>query len=153
MNPEIPPNTGNIARLCAATRSELHLVGQLGFSIDEHAVRRAGVDTWHMIQVRHHPDLAAAENAIPGAGPTTSWLLSGKAERSIYDVEFHAGDTLVFGRESTGLPEDLMAARHARVVGIPTVGMVRSLNLANSVAIVLFEALRQVGALASASKR
>jgi tRNA (cytidine/uridine-2'-O-)-methyltransferase len=153
VNPEIPPNTGNIARLCAATRTELHLVGKLGFSIDEHAVRRAGVDTWHMVQVRHHADLEAAEGCIAEAGSTSSWLLSGKASRSIYDCSFQCGDTLIFGRESTGLPQDLLEKRAARVVGIPTVGPVRSLNLANSVAVVLYEALRQVGGLAGATKR
>jgi tRNA (cytidine/uridine-2'-O-)-methyltransferase len=150
VEPEIPPNTGNIARLCAATNSPLHLVGKLGFSIDDHAVRRAGLDYWHLVQVHTHDDLTAAERAIreaPGARCSgRTWLLSGRATRSIYDVEFEPGDTFVFGRESVGLPPELLDSRSAECLAVPTLGAVRSLNLANSVSIVLFEALRQVGA-------
>ncbi len=152
LEPEIPPNTGNIARLCAATGSPLHLVGKLGFSIDEHAVRRAGLDYWHLVQVHTHTDLASAETAI-GARPARTWLLSGKASRSVYEVAFSPGDVLVFGKESVGLPAALLAKRSEQVLGIPTIGAVRSLNLANSVSIVLFEALRQVGALSGAALR
>ncbi len=148
MEPEIPPNTGNIARLCGATQTPLHLVGKLGFSIDEHAVRRAGVDYWHLVQVEQHPDLDAAERQLRTASNRT-WLLSGKAPRSIYDIEFTQGDLLVFGKESCGLPDNLLDERSQETVGIPTVGAVRSLNLANAVAIVLYEALRQTGAIAS----
>jgi tRNA (cytidine/uridine-2'-O-)-methyltransferase len=151
VEPEIPPNTGNIARLCAATCCPLHLVGRLGFSIDEHAVRRAGLDYWPLVEVHTHPDLAAAEGRIledtPGA---RLWFFTGKAQRSYLDVEFHAGDALVFGKESVGLPESLLEERAATAIGIPTLGEVRSLNLANSVAIGIYEALRQLGALAVA---
>lgn len=151
VEPEIPPNTGNIARICAATRSPLHLVGRLGFRIDEHAVRRAGLDYWHLVQVIQHGDLAAAERAVAGTageGPAPrSWLFSGKARRSYLDADFRPGDALVFGKESVGLPEELLAARGKQVVGIPTLGEVRSLNLSNAVAIAVYEALRQVGGL------
>lgn len=148
VEPEIPPNTGNIARLCAATGSTLHLVGKLGFSIDEHAVRRAGLDYWHLVEVLTHPTLTDAEAHIRAQrGPTRSWLFSGKGERSYLDVEFTPGDTLVFGRESTGLPAALLTERCDQVLAIPTLGAVRSLNLANSVAIALYEALRGCGAL------
>ncbi len=146
VEPEIPPNTGNIARLCAATCSPLHLVGKLGFSIDEKAVRRAGLDYWHLVDVHTHATLDDVERFAPRTART--WLLSGKASRSYLDVAFRPGDLLVFGKESVGLPESLLDERAGEVVGIPTLGAVRSLNLANSVAIVLFEALRQVGYLA-----
>lgn len=148
VEPEIPPNTGNIARLCAATCCPLHLVGRLGFSIEEHAVRRAGLDYWHLVQVSRHETLEVLEAQLQLDKPqSTSWLLSAKAERSYLEVDFSLGDNLVFGKESTGLGEALLGARRERVIGIPTLGGVRSLNLANSVAIVLYEALRQVGAL------
>jgi tRNA (cytidine/uridine-2'-O-)-methyltransferase len=144
VEPEIPPNTGNVARLCAATASELHLVGTLGFKIDEKAVRRAGIDYWHLVKVFHHLDLAHLRHAIPDA----RWLLfSASAERSYLDADFRPGDALLFGRESVGLPGDLLAEHRSSVFGIPTLGPVRSLNLANAVSIVLYEALRRLGAL------
>jgi tRNA (cytidine/uridine-2'-O-)-methyltransferase len=144
VEPEIPPNTGNVARLCAATASVLHLVGPLGFRIDEKSVRRAGIDYWHLVQVRSHLDLAHFRHDLPAA----RWILfSASAEKSYLDADFHAGDALLFGRESVGLPDDLIAEHRASVFGIPTLGAVRSLNLANAVSIVLYEALRQIGAL------
>lgn len=153
VEPEIPPNTGNIARLCAATCCPLHLVGKLGFRIDEHAVRRAGLDYWHLVEVAQHATLDQAEQAIRSAGGSPStWLFTGKASRSYLDVAFREGDILVFGKESVGLDEPLLAARPEALVGIPTLGGVRSLNLANAVAIALYEGLRQVGALRGASK-
>jgi tRNA (cytidine/uridine-2'-O-)-methyltransferase len=155
VEPEIPPNTGNIARLGAATGSPLHLVGRLGFRIDEHSVRRAGVDYWHLVDVRTHVDFAqflhAYETSTPDkpAKPAREGLhlFSALATRSYLDVPFEPGDALVFGRESVGLPPDLCAAYEDRLVGIPTLGAVRSLNLANAVGIALYEALRRVGAL------
>ncbi len=152
VDPEIPPNTGNIARLCAATCCPLHLVGRLGFRIDEHSVRRAGLDYWHLVEVLQHETLAEAESAIGCAGGARSWLFSGKANRSYLDVDYQRGDVLVFGKESSGLDDALLEARSERVVGIPTLGGVRSLNLANAVAIALYEGLRQVGALRGARK-
>ena len=148
VEPEIPPNTGNVARLCAATASPLHLVGTLGFRIDEHSVRRAGVDYWHLVDVRRHLDfehfLHAWRKEQPGRG---LHLFSAIATRSYLDADYAPGDALVFGRESVGLSEELLARFPGRVVGIPTLGAVRSLNLANAVGIALYEALRKVGAL------
>ena len=144
VEPEIPPNTGNIARLCAATGSVLHLVGTLGFRIDEKSVRRAGIDYWHLVRVERHLDLAHFRNALPEA----RWvLLSASAERSYLDAQFRPGDALIFGRESVGLPDELLDAHRESVFGIPTLGAVRSLNLANAASIVVYEALRQSGAL------
>lgn len=144
LEPEIPPNTGNIARLCAATSSTLHLVGRLGFRIDEKSVRRAGIDYWHLVEVRQHLDLAHFRRALPDA----RWvLMSATAEKSYLNARFGPGDALIFGRESVGLPSDLLAAHPEAVYGIPTLGAVRSLNLANAASIVVYEALRQMGAL------
>jgi tRNA (cytidine/uridine-2'-O-)-methyltransferase len=148
VEPEIPPNTGNIARLCAATGSTLHLVGKLGFRIDEHSVRRAGVDYWHLVTIRQHVDFAHFLHAFGQEVPHGKLhLFSAIAEKSYLDAEFAAGDALVFGRESVGLPDELVAAHADRVVGIPTLGPVRSLNLANAAGIALFEALRRIGAM------
>ncbi len=150
VEPEIPPNTGNVARLCAATLCPLHLVGKLGFRIDEHAVRRAGLDYWHLVEVIQHETLRDAEQRVatfsPDRRPKT-WLFSGHARRSYLDVKFELGDALVFGKESVGLPETLLAERGEQVIGIPMPGHVRSHNLANSVSIAVYEALRQNGAL------
>lgn len=153
VEPEIPPNTGNVARLCAGTGSPLHLVGKLGFRIDEHAVRRAGLDYWHLVDVRQHATLEDAEASIrAAAGPELprSYFLSGTAKKSYLDVRFEPGDALVFGKESVGLPKELLAERHAFTIGIPLLGGVRSHNLANAVSIVLYEALRQTGQLEGA---
>ena len=152
VEPEIPPNTGNIARLCAATGCPLHLVGKLGFRIDEHAVRRAGLDYWHLVDVRTHTDVDAAlnhiarERAVP-RDQVGTWWCSAKARLSYLDAGFALGDALVFGKESAGLPDALLAKSPERVIGIPTLGAVRSLNLANAVSIALYEALRRNRAL------
>jgi tRNA (cytidine/uridine-2'-O-)-methyltransferase len=151
VEPEIPPNTGAIARLCAASASPLHLVGPLGFRIDEHSVRRAGVDYWHLVDVRRHLDFAHflhafAKESEPGA-PGNLHLFSAISEKSYLQAEFAPGDALVFGRESVGLPEELLAQYKDRVVGIPTLGAVRSLNIANAAGIAIWDALRQCGAL------
>lgn len=149
VEPEIPPNTGNVARLGAATGSPLHLVGRLGFRIDEHSVRRAGVDYWHLVDVRQHVDFPQFVHAFEQSSPGGRMhLFSALATRSYLDAEFRPGDALVFGKESVGLPEEITAKYSDRLVGIPTLGAVRSLNLANAVGIGLFEALRQAGALA-----
>ena len=152
VEPEIPPNTGNVARLCAATRSPLHLVGRLGFRIDEHAVRRAGLDYWHLGEVHTHSTLGDACGAIARTQARTPrrWLLSAHASQSYLDVAFEPGDALVFGKESVGLSPELLAAHPEQTLGIPTLGAVRSHNLANAVAIVLYEALRQTRQLAGA---
>ena len=148
VEPEIPPNTGNVARLCAATGSPLHLVGRLGFKIDEHAVRRAGVDYWHLVDVRQHIDFPQFHHAFQRASPTGKLhLFSAVTERSYLTCGMTPGDALVFGKESVGLADELLAQYTDRVAGIPTLGAVRSLNLANAVSIVLFEALRGASAL------
>lgn len=150
LEPEIPPNTGNIARICAATSCPLHLVGKLGFSLDEHAVRRAGLDYWPLVQVIQHVDLDAASLAIAESAPEPErrfWLFSGKATKSFYDAPIKRGDVFVFGKESAGLPDALLEKHSDDVVGLPTLGAVRSLNLANVVAIAIYEGLRQIGAL------
>jgi tRNA (cytidine/uridine-2'-O-)-methyltransferase len=148
VEPEIPPNTGNIARLCAATGSVLHLVGKLGFRIDEHSVRRAGVDYWHLVDVRQHVDFPHFLRAFVAASPAGKLhLFTALAARSYVGADYAAGDALVFGKESVGLSEEILAAHPDRHVGIPTLGAVRSLNLANAAGIALYEALRVLGAL------
>jgi tRNA (cytidine/uridine-2'-O-)-methyltransferase len=148
VEPEIPPNTGNIARLTAATHTPLHLVGRLGFRIDEHSVRRAGVDYWDLVDVRQHVDFTHFMHAFVTESPRGKLhLFSAVARRSYLEAGFAKGDALVFGRESVGLPRELLEAHADRVVGIPTLGAVRSLNLANATGIALYEALRQVGGL------
>lgn len=148
VEPEIPPNTGNIGRLCAATRAHLHLVEPLGFRIDEQAVRRAGLDYWPLITLTTHPDYATARARLSAANPNARhFLFTGKTSRSYLDVAFRPGDVLVFGKESVGLPPELLEAHRDELVAIPTIGPVRSLNLANAVSIALYEALRQIGEL------
>ncbi len=145
VEPEIPPNTGSIARTCAATGSPLHLVQPLGFRIDDRSLKRAGIDYWHLVDVHVHPSLDAF---IAQHGDARLHLFSSQAERSYLEAEFQPGDALVFGKESVGLPRELLQRHSERVWGIPTSGRVRSLNLSNAVAIVVFEALRQNGSLA-----
>jgi tRNA (cytidine/uridine-2'-O-)-methyltransferase len=144
VEPEIPPNTGAIARTCAATGARLHLVGTLGFKLDAQSVRRAGLDYWHLVDLRRHEDVAAFEASEPSA---RTWLFSASGRQSLFDADIQLGDTFVFGRESVGLPHAMLAANPDRVLGIPTLGGVRSLNLSNAVSIVLYEALRRCGAL------
>lgn len=154
VEPEIPPNTGNIARLCAATACALHLVKPLGFRIDEHAVRRAGLDYWPLVEIHVHDSFAEAESLVKRMSKqdhertSQSWLFSGRASRNLFATVFQLGDALVFGRESVGLDESLLEARPDSTVAIPTLGPVRSLNLSNSVSIATFEALRQNAVIA-----
>jgi tRNA (cytidine/uridine-2'-O-)-methyltransferase len=143
VEPEIPPNTGNVARLCAATTTPLHIVGVTGFRMDDRAVRRAGLDYWPEVTLQRHANLESLYQALPEA---RFLYLSTKAEISYLDWEFQTKDCLVFGRETKGLPEDLLHANWDRALTIPMLNpRVRSLNLATSVAIVLYEALRQTG--------
>ncbi len=143
VEPEIPPNTGNIARTCAATGAVLHLVKPLGFSIDDAHVKRAGLDYWYLVDIRVHESL---EELIEQVDPERIWYLSKKATRSMYQVSFQPGDLLVFGPETRGLPEDLLEQVGAQALKIPMKeDTVRSLNLGNAAAIVLYEALRQQG--------
>lgn len=141
VEPEIPPNTGNVGRLCLATGAHLHLVQPLGFSLDDRALKRAGLDYWHEVKVTVWESFAALQAAQPA---DARWFfLTTKATRAYWDAEFRAGDFFVFGRETKGLPEPLLAANAERCVTIPMPGSTRSLNLATSVGIVLYEALRQ----------
>jgi tRNA (cytidine/uridine-2'-O-)-methyltransferase len=150
VDPEIPQNTGNIARLAAALQFPLHLVGKLGFSIDEKAVRRAGLDYWPLVELERNLDLAHFRHAHPNAKLR---LFSAVAERSYLDARYEPGDALVFGCESVGLPEELLREHADEVYGIPTIGEVRSLNLANAVSIVVYEAYRQRDAFRDAAPR
>ena len=144
VEPEIPPNTGNVARLCAATRTPLHIVGVPGFRLDARAVRRAGLDYWPEVELHRHRDLAALRATLPGARLV---YLTTKAARPYTDWRFSARDCLVFGRETRGLPEELLRANWSNCITIPMLNSnVRSLNLATAVAIVLYEALRQTHA-------
>jgi tRNA (cytidine/uridine-2'-O-)-methyltransferase len=145
VEPEIPPNTGNVARLCAATRTPLHVVGVTGFRLDDRAVRRAGLDYWPEVELHRHRDLDALKAALPAARPL---YFTTKAEASYADWSYAEGDCLVFGPETRGLPEELLRANWESCLTIPMSNpRVRSLNLATSVGIVLYEALRQTGAL------
>lgn len=139
VEPEIPPNTGNIGRLCLATGATLHLVKPLGFSLDDRELKRAGLDYWKEVDVRlwdSFPQLLAANDA------RRFFFLTTKSNRPYYGVDFVEGDFLVFGRETKGLPEPLLKAHQEQLLTIPIRGA-RSLNLATAVGIVLFEAVRQ----------
>ena len=138
--PEIPNNTGNIGRTCVATGSSLHLIEPLGFDIDEKACRRAGLDYWLRLDLHTHTDLTDYEAATPGA---TRWYLSTAGGRSVYDAKFRPGDHLVFGKESKGLPRDLLAESPDRVLCLPMMPGERSLNLSSAACVVVYEAIRQ----------
>jgi len=140
VEPEIPPNTGNIGRLCLATGSTLHLVKPLGFSIDDRQLRRAGLDYWDEVQLQLWDSFDALQQAQ--SADARYFFLTTKAERPYYTVHFRNGDFLVFGRETKGLPHKLLAANPDDCITIPMHGT-RSLNLSTAVAIVLFEAVRQ----------
>ena len=145
IEPEIPQNTGNIARTCAATNSVLHLVKPLGFDIDEKSVRRAGLDYWDKVTVRVYENLSDfyEQNKINVEKGATMYYASTKAARVYTDVTYRDGDYLLFGKETKGIDERILRENYDRTVRIPMWGELRSLNLSNSVAIVLYEALRQ----------
>lgn len=145
IEPEIPPNTGNIARLCAATGTSLHLVGKLGFSTDDRYLKRAGLDYWESVDIHYWQDLDELKKSFPDG---RYFYLSTKVARNYLHVRFAPGDFIVFGKETKGLPADLLAANPETSITIPMpADKVRSLNLSTSAGIVLYEALRQVGAL------
>jgi len=139
VEPEIPPNTGNVGRLCLATRSTLHLVGPLGFSIDDRQLKRAGLDYWDEVDVREWSNLDQLRRANALA---RFFYLTTKATQPYFEVSFRPKDFLVFGRETKGLPERVLQENRESCITIPMHGT-RSLNLATAVAIVLFEAVRQ----------
>jgi tRNA (cytidine/uridine-2'-O-)-methyltransferase len=144
LEPEIPPNTGNVARLCAAAKVPLHIVGVPGFRLDDRAVRRAGLDYWPEVILQRHPSLETLYQSLPEA---RFLYLTTKAEKSYADWEFKPNDCLVFGRETRGLPEQVLRSNWDRCLTIPMRNpKVRSLNLATAVGIVLYEALRQTDA-------
>lgn len=144
IRPEIPQNTGSIARTCAATQTPLHLVGELGFEITEKQVRRAGLDYWPYVSVHHHKDWDEYHTKHT---PHTIWLFSKFAERPYYDPEFSPGDALVFGNETKGLGKDFLCKfPKTQQLLIPMkCDKVRSLNLSNAVSIALYEVLKQTG--------
>jgi tRNA (cytidine/uridine-2'-O-)-methyltransferase len=139
VEPEIPPNTGNVGRLCLATQSTLHLVGPLGFSLDDRQLKRAGLDYWDEVDVREWSSLDELQQANASA---RFFYLTTKARQSYFEVKFQPKDFLVFGRETKGLPERVLNTNRESCITIPMHGT-RSLNLATAVAIVLFEAMRQ----------
>lgn len=143
VEPEIPPNTGNIARLCGATFTPLHLVGRLGFKTDNKSLKRAGLDYWDAVDVRYHLNIEALYSSLPEC---RFLYLSTKGERVYTNFDYQPNDCLVFGRETRGLPEELLKANWDRCLTIPMPNLrIRSLNLATSVGIVLYEAYRQLG--------
>ena len=143
VEPEIPPNTGNVGRLCLSTRSTLHLVGPLGFSIDDRQLKRAGLDYWDEVDVREWSSLDELRRANVSA---RFFYLTTKATQPYFEVRFRPRDFLVFGRETKGLSERVLEENRESCITIPMHGT-RSLNLATAVAIVLFEAMRQQTAL------
>ena len=142
VEPEIPQNTGNIARTCAVTGARLHLVRPLGFSLDDRQLKRAGLDYWDELNVCYYDSFVEVEQANPDA---RFFLLSTHATKSYADAQYRDGDFLVFGKETAGLGPALLARRSEDAVRIPMREGLRSLNLSNSVALVLYEALRQNG--------
>jgi tRNA (cytidine/uridine-2'-O-)-methyltransferase len=141
VEPEIPPNTGNVGRLCLATKSTLHLVKPLGFSLEDRQLKRAGLDYWEDVDVTTWDSFDALIKAKqPGE---RHFFMTTKTRRPYWDIQFRPGDFLIFGRETKGLPEGLLEANSDNCITIPMQGT-RSLNLATAVAIVLFEAVRQL---------
>ena len=145
VEPEIPPNTGNIGRLCAATGTHLHLVGKLGFSLDDKHMKRAGLDYWPEVKLHLWGSLQELQQKFPDS---CFWYTSKKATNSYTNIAITAGDFFVFGKETLGLPEELLASETDHAIKIPMLSSaVRSLNLANSASIILYEGLRQTGQL------
>jgi tRNA (cytidine/uridine-2'-O-)-methyltransferase len=144
VEPEIPPNTGNVARLCAATRSTLHLIEPFGFRLDNKSLQRAGMDYWQHVTWHRWKNWAEFERYLPSNA--WFWLIESKGPRRYSDVAYGPDDYLVFGRETAGLPPDLLARNPEHWIRIPMLNaQARSLNLSNCVALVLYEALRQNG--------
>ena len=147
VEPEIPPNTGNVARLCAATQLPLHLVGQLGFQITDRHLKRAGLDYWEWVQIHRHE---STQEFFEGISPRRLFFFSKRGEKSYVNATFQENDFLVFGSETKGLPQWILERYSERMWRIPIFHpQVRSLNLAGAVSIVVYEALRQIGKLSS----
>ncbi len=142
VEPEIPPNTGNIARLCAATNTKLHLVHPLGFKITDKELKRAGLDYWHLLDIEEHESW---QDFYLKYNESKFWFLSTRGKKNIWEVEFTPDDFLIFGSETKGLSESILnnTQNENHVVSIPMNGKARSINLSTSVGIVLYEAIRQ----------
>lgn len=146
--PEIPGNVGGVARLCAATGAPLHLIGRLGFSFQHPKAKRAGMDYWNDVDLRRHINYEDFRSETAGK---MVWMLSTRGERSYWDAQFSAGDVFLFGPESRGLPQTLLAADPRHTLQIPMRPGARSLNLSTAVAVVLYESLRQLARAGNAS--
>lgn len=142
VEPEIPQNTGNIARTCAATGAKLHIVKPMGFEIDDKKLKRAGLDYWHLLGVKYYENLDDFYEKTKGG---RYFYATTKALNTYCDVEYKENDYIFFGKETKGLPEELLYNNKENCIRIPMISEARSLNLSNSVAIVIYEALRQVG--------
>ena len=144
VNPEIPPNTGNISRTCAVTGTRLHLIRPLGFEINDKTLKRAGLDYWKHVDIRVHESL---QDFMEKYGDQNLYFASTKGTNCYADIRFRDGDMILFGKETEGLPRDLVAAHREKTLRIPMAEKteLRSLNLSNSACIILFEALRQQG--------
>ena len=144
VEPEIPPNTGNVARLCAATKTRLHLIEPFGFTLDDRQLKRAGMDYWEQVEWHRWPNWAAFQEKLPDNARL--WFIESNGPKLYSEAKFKPGDYLVFGRETAGLPNQLLEQNRERWLRIPMFNPEsRSLNLSNCAAIVLFEALRQQG--------
>ena len=142
LEPEIPPNTGNVARLCAATRTTLHLIEPFGFKLEDKDLKRAGLDYWQHLKWHRWKNWVAFHDQLPPAARL--WLIESTGTRNYTEVQYQPDDYLIFGRETAGLPKDLLARHHEQCLHIPMFHTeVRSLNLSNCAALVLYEALRQ----------
>jgi len=152
VEPEIPPNTGNVARLCAATNTQLHLIEPFGFRLDDKKLKRAGMDYWQHLDWHRWPDWASFEKQL--APDARLWFIESGGPRCYADIRYGPGDYLVFGRETAGLPKGLLEQNRDRWLRIPMFSaQARSLNLSNCAALVLFEALRQQGFKGEVGKR
>lgn len=140
--PEIPANTGNIGRTCVATGTSLHLIEPLGFRLNEKEIKRAGMDYWQLLDVNRYVNFEEFKEKHPGA---KIWMATTKAKHLYTDVTFGSDDYIMFGKESAGIPEEILVDYQETCIRIPMLPAIRSLNLSNSVAIVLYEALRQIG--------
>lgn len=140
LEPEIPQNAGNIARTCAVTNSVLHLIRPLGFSVEDKYLKRAGLDYWKLLDIRYYDSYADFCEKNPDAQP---WMATTKARHIYTDVAYGENDYIMFGKESAGIPEELLLENRERTIRIPMLAAARSLNLSNSVAIVIYEAMRQ----------
>lgn len=140
--PEIPGNTGNIGRTCVATGTSLHLIEPLGFRLDEKSLKRAGMDYWPLLDVHRYMNFQEFQSRHPGA---KIWMATTKARQNYTEVTYGLDDFIMFGRESAGIPEEILVDHEDTCIRIPMQPTIRSLNLSNSVAIILYEALRQTG--------